>query len=346
MARTKKALSLILSVVMVLSIFAINAFAAGEEATFTVTSSATTIAKDDVITITVSASSASATDFYAGPMCIPVTYNSTMFSFVADSVVVSDVFGATYTKSSVNTTTAGLVQIAIVPTTSGSPVAPELDSTGITLFTFQLKVLGTEGNGITIGIKDDQKTTNNSTGTFYCGTFSTSDPKTATLTEIGQTLNRVDATVGFAGAATPELVAKTGTTGVVDSTNMYVYGVTAGDSVLDYFEATNSGTLAQVTNGSSVNGTGATLQLKQGDTVLATYTVIIFGDINGDANITAADVSATKAITQNATVADYAKVAADVSGAADITNPVVTAADLSTIKGYTQNVTAVVNPYA
>lgn len=300
----KKTISLVLAVIMVLSMFAINAFAAGETATFTVTSSAAEVATDDVITITVTAASDST--YYAGPMSIPVTYDATAFEYVANSVTVNDIFGAGVTDSAVNTT-AGKITVAVTPLTNGSPVAPNL-TTALTVFTFQLKALSGEGD-YTIGIAADQKTAENPTGKFYCGSFSTSDPKTADLATIGQTLNRVDATVSFASAEPELILTATGeSNGVIIDTHKTFGGQYAGvvygfpQAAAATFRSigyitTNltttagpivAGNLAR-TIGTAGYGTGTTITV--GSKV---YVIVIFGDANGDGLINNQDTTAVK----------------------------------------------------
>jgi len=298
MARSKKVLSLILAVVMVLGVFAVNAFAATETGTFTVTAAPTSVSNGDTITVTVTAT----TDFYAGPMSIPVTYDSTNFSLVAGSVTVSDVFGASATDKVINTNTAGLVRVLITPKTSATPVAPKMSST--TVFTFQLTATGSTGS-YDIAVKDDQKTSTNVNGTFYCGSFSTSDPKTATLTTMGQTLNRVASTVTYAAAATPVLQVADGVTGVyIDRTSThtgfagFVYGIPtdAGTTILSQLK-TPAGSISVTNNSNSQASTGATIELKNAQgTTIETYYFIFFGDVNGDGYVDATDVSSVDGV--------------------------------------------------
>ncbi|MBO5333634.1 MAG: hypothetical protein J6B37_05935 [Clostridia bacterium] len=79
-------------------------------------------------------------------------------------------------------------------------------------------------------------------------------------------------------------------TGVVDTENGYVYGVTAGEDVNLFFSVEN-GSFKMVANDQGVtNGTGATLVVMndKGDEV-AYFTLVIFGDVNGDGAVTASD---------------------------------------------------------
>ncbi|MBE6828109.1 MAG: hypothetical protein E7514_05795 [Ruminococcaceae bacterium] len=303
MAKTKKALSLVLAVVMVLSLFAINAFAAGEEATFTVTSSAAQVATNDIITITVKASSNST--YYAGPMSIPVIYDSSAFEYVANSVSVANIFGATATDSVVNTTTAGKIIVALSPLTANSPTAPNL-TTELTIFTFQLKAIGSSGS-YTIDIDNDQKTDSHPTGKFYCGNFDGPNAATANLTRIGQTLNRVGAPVSFGPVGTCELIlTATGETKgtVIDRTTTcndydgYVYGIDTlidGEDIAD-FVTTVVGSVEIEENANGVYSTGALIKLKDaGGNVIETYVFVYFGDVTMDGAVDLDDGAAIAA---------------------------------------------------
>lgn len=278
MTKAKKMLSIVLAVVMVAAMFAFSASAATQNATFTVSVDKATVTQGEVINVTVNLT----TDYYAGPTSVPVYYNPAVFEFVAGSVVGANIFGSAATTDvySNNDAGTGCLKVAFIPKSSaGTATAKMMNGT---LFTFQLKAIA-DGTS-DIGLKaDDQKTATNVGGTLYCGAYTSSaiDNNPAT---VGQTfaITNTSATVG--AAATPEIVAKADKAGYVDFTRKYVYGVTAGDVAATYFEATNGGTLTwDVGTAASENGTGATVTLKDSKgTDVATYTLIIFGDVNGD----------------------------------------------------------------
>lgn len=124
----------------------------------------------------------------------------------------------------------------------------------------------------------------------------------------------VDAIANF--KSTIEVIASEITTGgVVDTVNQYVYGVNPGDVAANYFEASNGGTLTwQIGHASAENGTGtqAILKNKNGEPV-AIYTLVIFGDVNGDGAIDAFDASLINMnITGASTLADEFAAAGDV----------------------------------
>ena len=161
-------------------------------------------------------------------------------------------------------------------------------------------------------------------------------------------------------AELPELGAIDGTTGafgevVTDEetgfVEGYIYGVTAGENAEEYFELVDDTAgytkkVASTLAGASENGTGAKVQVyNNSDVLVAEYTLIVFGDINGDANIAANDYTAVKQMVQGTTFEDIQKIAADVTGATGIANPTIAANDYTTIKGYCQGNTPTVNPY-
>lgn len=293
MVKSKKILSLALALVMALGVLTMGVFAAKTTptATFTVSASASEVANGDEVTITVKANATET--FYAGPMSLPIEYDSSLFEYVADSATVTNIYGAGATKSAVKAE-KGKLTVALTPSTSGAVTAPNLNGANLIVLKFKLKAIGSTGSS-TVAIADDQKTAANIGGKFYCGSFDSADPKTAELTEMGQTLNRVSATISYAGAVgTPELIlTDTGTEAgtVIDRTTTcndyagYIYGVDTindGADILGYV-TTNVGSVEVVENENGVVSTGATIVLKDAaGKVLETYVFVYFGDVNGD----------------------------------------------------------------
>lgn len=306
MVKSKKILSLALALVMALGVLTMGVFAAKTTptATFTVSASASEVATGDEVTITVKANATET--FYAGPMSLPIEYDALLFEYVADSATVANIYGAGTTKSAVKAE-AGKLTVALTPSTSGAVTAPDLNGANLTVLTFKLKAIGTTGSS-TVAIANDQKTAANIGGKFYCGSFDSADPKTAELTEIGQTLNRVSATISYKGAVgTPELIlTDTGTEAgtVIDRTSTcnnyagYVYGVDTlvdGESILDFVK-TDVGSVEVVENENGIVSTGATIVLKNaaGEAV-ETYVFVYFGDVNGDGLVDLSDSGAIEA---------------------------------------------------
>ncbi len=306
MVKSKKILSLALALVMALSVLTMGVFAAmtTPTATFTVSSSASEVATGDEVTITVKANATET--FYAGPMSLPIEYDASLFEYVADSATVANIYGESTTKSAVKAE-AGKLTVALTPSTSGAVKAPDLNGANLTVLTFKLKAIGSTGSS-TVAIANDQKTAANIGGKFYCGSFDSADPKTAELTEMGQTLNRVDTTISYKGGAvgTPELVLTQEGNGAVIRNDLCttsgefagcVFGIDTvnGENITD-FVTTAVGSIEVVANDNGEISTGATILLK--DTtgkVVATYVFIYFGDVNGDGMVDGTDAGKIEA---------------------------------------------------
>ena len=155
-------------------------------------------------------------------------------------------------------------------------------------------------------------------------------------------------------AELPELGAIDGTTGafgevVTDEetgfTTGYLYGVTAGEAADGYFALVDAeaGTVEwSLGTASNVNGTGAVATVKdtKGNAV-AEFTLVIFGDVNGDASVTAADGNTVGSAALGATITGAANnMAADVNGDGSIT-----AADGNTVGSAALGGVISVNPY-
>lgn len=284
MTKAKKAISVVLAVVMIAGLFAFGAFAADQNATITVSASETQVEVGATVTVTVAAT----TDYYAAATSVPVYYDTAAFDLVPGSVTPStDLYGAGYTDTAINTTEAGCVMVAFIPKAGGT--AKQLNNT--TLFTFQLTAKANAQASPIATKAEDQKTATNIGGKLYLGAYSTADVNTATVTAVGQEFTLTNTAVTIGSAAAPELVVTEGTTGYIDEARKYVYGVKAGDEATAYFEATNGGSIEMVANeAGATNGTGAQLQLKSADgSVVDTYTLIIFGDVDGTGAVDASD---------------------------------------------------------
>ena len=259
MTKAKKAISVVLAVVMIAGLFAFGAFAADQNATIAVSASETQVEVGATVTVTVAAT----TDYYAAAASVPVYYDTAAFDLVPDSVKPStDLYGAGYTDTAINTTEVGCVMVAFIPKAGGT--AQQLNNT--TLFTFQLTAKANAQASQIATKAEDQKTATNIGGKLYLGAYSTADVNTATVTAVGQEFSLTNTAVTIGSAAAPELVVTEGTTGYIDEARKYVYGVKAGDEATAYFEATNGGSIEMVANdASATNGTGALLQLKDAD---------------------------------------------------------------------------------
>lgn len=305
MTKAKKAISVVLAVVMIAGLFAFGAFAADQNATITVSASETQVEVGATVTVTVAAT----TDYYAAATSVPVYYDAAAFDLVPDSVTPStDLYGAGYTDTAINTTEAGCVMVAFIPKAGGT--AKQLSNT--TLFTFQLTAKANAQASPIATKAEDQKTADNIGGKLYLGAYSTADVNTATVTAVGQefSLTNTAVTIGSAVTEPNTLVVKddfinassvvidkyadeffgfsSGITGVIygietlgyaDGFNTYyalsdALTTTLGDS---YLRITTSNVDNYETTGTLVEVLDA-----DGSSVLETYYFVYFGDVNGD----------------------------------------------------------------
>lgn len=288
MTKAKKAISVVLAVVMIAGLFAFGAFAADQNATITVSASETQVEVGATVTVTVAAT----TDYYAAATSVPVYYDAAAFDLVPDSVTPStDLYGAGYTDTAINTTEAGCVMVAFIPKAGGT--AKQLSNT--TLFTFQLTAKANAQASPIATKADDQKTATNIGGKLYLGAYSTADVNTATVTAVGQEFSLTNTAVTIGSAAAPELqLSETGSAAgvIIDRVsycadgNGFVYGIDNVYSDTDILNnlTTPAGSIRVTANEAySAFSTGAKIELlnANGD-VVETYYYIFFGDANGD----------------------------------------------------------------
>lgn len=86
------------------------------------------------------------------------------------------------------------------------------------------------------------------------------------------------------GATLPVLIKKDDTSdAVIDHETLYVFGLEPGKTIESVFEVNNGGTMEVVPVNEYANSTGCLIDVKAADgTVVKTYTVVVFGDVNGD----------------------------------------------------------------
>ena len=305
MARSRKIISLALALVMAFGVFAINTFATAPAATFTLAvDSANPYAINDTITLTITASASE--DFYVGPFSIPVEYDSAKVTFV--SATVPNLYGAGVTDYAVNSTTAGKVVVSGWNTHNGTPVAPNLNGTSTVIAT--LTFTATANGSAVFAIDDaDIKDASNPSGKFFMGSFDGSNPKTATLTEVGQTLTvagDVTAQIGSAAPNTLEIKASAPQTPIIDTTNVdagydgTIYGIDTLDqndnmapeaSIEDCLTTTlgDAYLVIEDVNGYQTTGTEIKVLDADGVTVLETYVFVYFGDVDADGYVGGSD---------------------------------------------------------
>lgn len=338
MKRTKRILALVLTALLAMgawTVFAGAQTADEQTAEFVTTVSADTVAPGETVTVTVTGT----TNYYAAVVGLALYYDAALFDLVPDSLELMDVFGAGMTTKTTGTDTPGRVGAVLVVDSLPGGRAAVLENTEIFTFRLTAKAEGTCVLGMDAA---DQKTPENLDGENYCGAVPSPDV-TGPVEEMGQTITFQNARVTVANA-NPELVGAESTTGYVDDANGYVYGVDIGAAdVASYFAATNNGSVKVVENEQGVtNGTGAKVQLlKSNGELYKEYTLIIFGDVNGDGAVSAADYGAVKNVVLGSTLSGVYAFAADVNG-----DSAISAADYGAIKNCVLGSDMTVNPYA
>lgn len=344
MTTTKKILGIVMAVAMIFSCFTVAFAADSDAASVTVTSGVTTLAAGESTTITVKATA----NFAAATISIPVFYDKTL-------VTVSEVTAGSLTGGSISTNTdstsamvdkvfanTGLDKnqygfvIATFIASPGATVSATLD--GAVVLTFKVTAKAdVNGTAAVKVVEGSKKTTSNLNGTLYFGSSKTGATVTGgaeNVENITLSAASVDLTIG--SAAEPVLTGKNG--GYVDAENMYVYGVPAGETDLSSYFSVTDGSMTV-----SGSGTGATLTvLDSKGATFATYTLIIFGDVNKDNAITLADYTIVLNSAGGAALTEDAlSFAADVNGDSSVT-----LADYTIILNAAGGADITVNPYA
>lgn len=304
MTKAKKAIGVILAVVMLATMFAFGSLAVTPgNATFTVTPSATQVEVGDTVTVTVAVT----TDYYAGPIGVPVHYDAALFDYVEGSFTPNtDIYGAGAADTNFFNNN-GCFTVAFAPKSEvAGAKATVLND--VTLFTFQLTA---KANGVSpVQLKaEDQKALGNMTGKLYCG-----QKANATITSedimIGQTFTLNNSSVTIGGASEPNTLVIKDTAPsqpVIDLQNKSeeytgsVYGMdTLGwnddlvpeGAIAEYLTTTLGDEYLRITlPDAGVETTGTIIEVldADGETVLETYVFVYFGDVDADGLVGSTD---------------------------------------------------------
>lgn len=321
MSKTRKLLSVVLALVMVVSMLAVSVNAASyyyesdeDKANYTQTWGLSTPVKNADGTYSVDVSLT--TNYATGPIQFVLTNtNSTVASI--KSVTLGAAIPASYNADIHVGKSSGKVMINS-DTSSGSAItATEINGVIATV------VYTYSGSGsATIAIKNDAKSATNVAGTLIAARMSNANIVTGNPIT-GQTVTSVGNSVTIGAVAKPTLaviqkfddegnditlgvIDKTRTAKMWDDDNLtpvegdttytgYIYGVEPeyGETVEDIFEVKNGGSLSYtyLDPESETEGTGTVVNVLDTDgvTVLETYVLVIFGDVNGDGAVDASD---------------------------------------------------------
>ena len=320
MSKTRKLLSVVLALVMVVSMFAVSVNAAAysyetdeDKATYTQTWGLSTPVKNADGTYSVDVSLT--TNYATGPIQFVLTNtNSTVASI--KSVTLGAAIPASYNADIHVGKTSGKVMINSDTSGSAAIIGTEINGVIATV------VYTYSGTGsATIAIKNDAKSATNVSGTLIAARMSNANIITGDPI-VGQTVTSVGNSVTIGASAKPTLAViqkldddgNDITLGVIDKTRTakmwdddnyapvegdttftgYIYGVEPeyGETIADIFEVKNGGSMEIVaTEAGSEAGTGTVVNVldTDGKTVLEKYVLVIFGDVNGDGLVDAVD---------------------------------------------------------
>lgn len=292
MSKTRKILSLLIAVVMVFGVFSVCAFAAGN------------IKNDSDDTHTQTWALSEPVKNNDGSWSVDVKLTTNYPTGTIQFVVKNDDGNATLTgvklgaavpasyNADISKGLKGKVMITPKTSTVASLAGVAIDGVVATL-TYTVA----DGKQATIAIENNPKTAENVDGTLIAACCK--DVVSSDLL-IGQTVTSTGVSRTLGTAANPELYVIEGTGGVIDTTrndlneegdglvNGYLYGVEPEEyqAITDVFDVKN-GEIEIVDNSNECDcGTGTLVQVKNKDgTVVETYVLVLFGDVDGDGSI-------------------------------------------------------------
>lgn len=281
---SKKVIGALLALVMALSVFSLTVFAVGQ-----ISDESTTDAAKYTQTWSLSTPELDSGSTYKVKVYLKTNYPVGPVQFKLNNVSGATVTRGSgyYTQSEVKCSPSGLV--ILTPSTS-APLVGETFETAreIAVITY------TKGSADPV-IDNSPKTIANPTGTLYAARLSGSTAVNSANLVLGQTVS-IDGQTPTPPAGNVTLTGKNG--GVVDTARGYVYGVPVGTAdPTTYFTTTGYMEMVKANiDGAKINGTGATLNLYSDSskaTLVKSYTLIIFGDVDGNG---AVDVNDSMAV--------------------------------------------------
>lgn len=307
MSKTRKLLSVVIALMMVVSMFAIAANAAyyyedeEDAANYTQAWALSEPVDNGDGTYTVEVSLT--TNYATGPIQFVLTNTDTSVAAI-DSVELGDAIPDEYNASLSVSKAKGKVMIISDTSSTATIAGVEIDGV-IAVVTYTYAGSGSAE----IAIDDNAKSATNVGGTLIAARMSDGDVVTGDPIT-GQTVTVGDSVI-IGGGAAPELVAIDGTIGVVDTTRQdmycdadgigtgdatftgYIYGVEpeAGETIDAVFEVVGDGYMSIVaTEAGSEAGTGTVVEVyDNSDNLVASYVLVIFGDVNGDGLVDTSD---------------------------------------------------------
>lgn len=304
---SKKILSVIVAIMMVVSMFAVCANAVSYEDEETATEYTQDWALGEPVDNgdgTWSVDVYLTTNYGTGPIEFVLTNTDTSVAAI-DEVILGDAIPADYNATVSVSKAKGKVMIIADTSSTGTIVAEEIDGVIATV----VYTYAGEGSA-EIAIDDNAKSATNPAGTLIAARMSDGDVVTGEAIT-GQTVSVGDSVIIGGSAEAPTLGVIDGTIGVIDTTRTsetcddsgfpldegvytgYIYGVEPeySETVDMVFEVIGDGELEIVANeAGSEAGTGTIVNVLDLDgNVVETYVLVIFGDVNGDGFVDASD---------------------------------------------------------
>lgn len=283
-------LSVLLAVTMIFSIFSVVVSAEGEAANVTIKTDVDTVVAGDIIEVTVNV----ANNYYATSMRWPVLFSNAFFELVEGSVKATDELNAlggsakcneapdntVYTTTYSSTDYTGVL-VQWTAAVSATSITPYRQADGMDCFTFSLRVkedVNVSDSG-SIVIPEDYPRFYNYILTDMEEPFSPDKVvKCETLVH-----NFENATVE---CVTPEILPIEDSGVVLDKENKLIKGVVLG--TLDNLDSYVYASVGEITISPAKEnrmGTGSKVSLTHNGVTYETYTLVIAGDVNGDAYV-------------------------------------------------------------
>ena len=296
MKNKNKIIATVLAIALIASVFIVGTVANVKNTSITVSVDKTELSSGESATVTVKASA----DYPVATASIPVFYDKTLVDVSNATATLSgyDVKNVTtdatatdsakiYANAGVDSSKYGFVLVTYIGGANDTVNALE----NATMLTFKITAKsGVSGDAAIKSVTETAKTEENVAGMLYFGTTTNGEVINSIPENVeGVVLTSATANVTIKSAGTT-ITAKGDKETVIDNENKYIYGITPGDNVEDYVQV-NNGSFDIVANASGYkNGTGAIVNVKNASgAVVDTYTIIVFGDVDGNGKIEGTD---------------------------------------------------------
>ena len=355
---TKKILSVILSVVLAVAVFGVCASAEGtasgnESMEVTITTDQDEYAPGDTVTVHVSLK----TNYNMTAFRFPILFDTEVFEIpnlinltalnttkAKGTLAANSLNDGSFIPEGYDADAFSCVLVQWTAGVSNSTLGCLNLPDGEESFTFTVKAKSSAaGKSGTFLIPSEY------TGFYYQAIQTPTDATTIYyIDKANLTMNFVSKTVSVVGE-TVDLVPNAAyeSKAVIDKTNMFVSGfdtgMTTSAEIKQKVVASGAGSL-KITSTEYGIGTGTVIDVVLDDTVVKSYTVIIFGDVNGDAIIDSNDSSQVQAVSTGLTVFGSSAL----NKASDLNNDgIIDSADLSIVRAAAVGISVIdqVNPY-